>query len=402
MAGVASDGTADEVQLALLAQEVGARGAVDVLHDDEVAPRARIAPRVVDLDDVGVLEAGGRLRLAAEARDEGLVLGQVLGQQLDGHPPLEHLVHREVDRRHPAGAEPALDAVAARDLGGGAHPGRPPPGSRRRARATRRPAPPPDRYAARRRALLRRRRPGAPGRRRSSGPAPGAASSGGSGSWSGLVLRGRGRGRGLGLVVVGGGRLPVVVVVSSPGGHCSVHELARGGRRRPVIVSARRRRRRFVARCGRALRATVSAAPQRSARSAAAPRRGRRGAGGSSGRPLRGDGLALAAAPGRRAGGDREGEKSDACITDRSRGGPPARREAGLLDRPRGVVDRVIGPAPLRVPASRSSRSQAARGSPSRGWPAPPGFMIQRPSEMSARCARACPPAMRSSALAQK
>ena len=51
-------------------------------------------------------------RLAAEAGHEVLVLGQVLGQQLDRHGALEHRVGGQEDGRHAAGAEAALDPVA--------------------------------------------------------------------------------------------------------------------------------------------------------------------------------------------------------------------------------------------------------------------------------------------------
>ena len=74
-----------DVELAALAQEVGAGGPVDVLHDDVVAAAVRVLAGVEDLHDVRVLEARGRERLAAEARDEGLVVGEVLGEQLHGH-----------------------------------------------------------------------------------------------------------------------------------------------------------------------------------------------------------------------------------------------------------------------------------------------------------------------------
>ena len=53
--------------------------------------------------------------------DEGLVVGQVLGQQLHRHGALEHRVARQEDGRHAAGAEAALDPVAAGDLGRRAH-----------------------------------------------------------------------------------------------------------------------------------------------------------------------------------------------------------------------------------------------------------------------------------------
>ena len=116
----------------MLAQQVGARRALDVLHDDVVAVARLVLARVEDLHDVRVLEPGGGERLAAEAGDEGLVLGQVLGQQLDRHRPLEHLVGGQEDGGHAAGAEAALEPVAAGDLAGRAsfvtsRRGQPPP-----------------------------------------------------------------------------------------------------------------------------------------------------------------------------------------------------------------------------------------------------------------------------------
>ena len=79
-------------------------------------PRTLVQPGVEDLHDVGVDQARGCLRLALEARHEGGVLGQVLGQQLDRHPPLQALVEGEVDGRHAAEAQSAFEPVAARDL----------------------------------------------------------------------------------------------------------------------------------------------------------------------------------------------------------------------------------------------------------------------------------------------
>ena len=93
VAGVAHDpdGVLD-VELAVLAQQVGARRPLDVLHDDVVAVRGLVLARVEDLHDVRVLQPRRGERLAAEARDERLVLGQVLGQQLHRDGPLEHRV----------------------------------------------------------------------------------------------------------------------------------------------------------------------------------------------------------------------------------------------------------------------------------------------------------------------
>ena len=56
------------VVAALAADVVLERLALDVLHDDVVGAVDR-AP-VVDVDDVGVVDAGGGLGLAAEALDE--------------------------------------------------------------------------------------------------------------------------------------------------------------------------------------------------------------------------------------------------------------------------------------------------------------------------------------------
>src|SRR5690349_5718278 len=52
-------------------------------------------------------------RLALEARTELFVGGEVLRGHLDGGVPVRPLVACEIDRRHAAAAELALDAVAA-------------------------------------------------------------------------------------------------------------------------------------------------------------------------------------------------------------------------------------------------------------------------------------------------
>ena len=56
-----------------------------------------------------------RERLAAEAGDELLVVGEVLGEDLDRDGPLEDPVGRPVDGRHAAGAEPVAELVAVGD-----------------------------------------------------------------------------------------------------------------------------------------------------------------------------------------------------------------------------------------------------------------------------------------------
>ena len=75
-----------------------------------------VAAGVVHLHDVRVHQLRGGQRLAPEAGDEAVVLGEVLGQQLHRDLALEHAVQRAVHRRHAAGAEALVEPVAARDL----------------------------------------------------------------------------------------------------------------------------------------------------------------------------------------------------------------------------------------------------------------------------------------------
>ena len=91
-------------------QQLGDRLALDVLHDDVVA--AVVDAGVVDLDDVRVDQLRDRERLAAEAGDELVVVGEVLGEDLDRDGALEHPVGGPVDGRHAARAEPVAELVA--------------------------------------------------------------------------------------------------------------------------------------------------------------------------------------------------------------------------------------------------------------------------------------------------
>ncbi len=95
-------------------QDVAQRPPLDVLHDDV---RHRAAVEVVlagveDRDDVGVVELGHGLRLAAEALAEGLLGAQVGVQGLDGDGAVQHRVVRQVDRGHAALTEQAAQQVA--------------------------------------------------------------------------------------------------------------------------------------------------------------------------------------------------------------------------------------------------------------------------------------------------
>ena len=90
--------------------------ALDVLHHEVVVP-----PGLADvdrLDDVGVVELGGRLAFLVEALDELGVLAEPLGQDLDRHGAVEAELLGLVDGGHRPGAELAEDLVA-RNLRGG-------------------------------------------------------------------------------------------------------------------------------------------------------------------------------------------------------------------------------------------------------------------------------------------
>ena len=86
------------------------RATVEVLHRDVVGALGLAS--VVDRNDVRMREARRVLGLAAEALDELLVAGVALVQDLDRDATAEHLVFGEIDVRHAAHAELALDAVA--------------------------------------------------------------------------------------------------------------------------------------------------------------------------------------------------------------------------------------------------------------------------------------------------
>jgi hypothetical protein len=86
------------------------RAAVEILHGDVVG--ALCLATVVDRHDVGMREARGVLRLAAETLDELVVACVAVVEDLDRYASAEHLVLSEVDVRHSARAELAEDAIA--------------------------------------------------------------------------------------------------------------------------------------------------------------------------------------------------------------------------------------------------------------------------------------------------
>ena len=83
------------------------------LHDDE--GRAVVLADVIDIDDVGVGEGGGRARLALEAGAEARIGGELRPRRLDRHVAAEEEIVTEVDGRHAALAEAATDAIASFD-----------------------------------------------------------------------------------------------------------------------------------------------------------------------------------------------------------------------------------------------------------------------------------------------
>ena len=64
------------MQRPLGTEDLGEAATLDVLHDDEVG--ALLLAPVVDAHDVGVVEVGGRLRLAAEPFHEVRVVGELV------------------------------------------------------------------------------------------------------------------------------------------------------------------------------------------------------------------------------------------------------------------------------------------------------------------------------------
>ena len=97
-------------------------GAADEPHRDE-QPAVELA-RLVDADDVVVLDRGLEAGLAPEAVAEPAVLGEVAGQQLEGDRAAQRQLHGLIDDSHAAAAEHGFDAVAS-DLRTGGEQGRP-------------------------------------------------------------------------------------------------------------------------------------------------------------------------------------------------------------------------------------------------------------------------------------
>src|SRR5437879_1708577 len=102
-------------ELFLMGDPVAQRLALDERHD--VIEKAVGFPRVDEPEDVRMLKMRSDLDLFQETvcADDGRQFG---AEDLEGDVTVMADVVREVDRRHTAGAELALDAIAAREGGG--------------------------------------------------------------------------------------------------------------------------------------------------------------------------------------------------------------------------------------------------------------------------------------------
>jgi len=83
----------------MIQQVVGAPlGSRHVIHDQEILPVG--APQVMHLHDVSVVEISHHASFRAETPNEALVIGQGLGEDLDGILLAHERVTRPVDAPH--------------------------------------------------------------------------------------------------------------------------------------------------------------------------------------------------------------------------------------------------------------------------------------------------------------
>ncbi len=83
--------------------------AVDVLHGDE-QPLIGVA-EVIDADDRGMIELGGRARLLHQPLAKFVLVSEVAVHQLDRHLPLQVQIGGAIDRAHAAVAEQGIEAI---------------------------------------------------------------------------------------------------------------------------------------------------------------------------------------------------------------------------------------------------------------------------------------------------
>ncbi len=106
------------------------RLAVEKLHGDKSA--AFVLPNFVNCADVGMIQGGGCLRFALESFQGLLILGQVLGKELQGHKTAELDVLGLIYDPHTA-AELLNDAVMGNGLADQSNSARPSGGNLRDA-----------------------------------------------------------------------------------------------------------------------------------------------------------------------------------------------------------------------------------------------------------------------------
>jgi hypothetical protein len=85
-----------------------------VLHDQVELALLGLAD-VVDVDDVRVVDAVGRARLAQHPGPEVGLAAQVGADELEGHDPVDEDVAGAVDHPHPAFAQSSLEPIPSRD-----------------------------------------------------------------------------------------------------------------------------------------------------------------------------------------------------------------------------------------------------------------------------------------------
>jgi hypothetical protein len=101
---------------ALAPEERAQVAAVDEAHRQVQAPL--VLARLVDRDDVRVVERGGELRLLEERPPEYLVLSQLPSNQLERNRALEPQVGGPVHDAHPAAPDHRFDPIAGEDRAG--------------------------------------------------------------------------------------------------------------------------------------------------------------------------------------------------------------------------------------------------------------------------------------------
>ncbi len=100
------------LERALAVDQLAQVAALDQAHrHDQLAV---VLAGVVDRHHGGVLESRGETRLAEEAAAELLVVGELAGDHLERHRPLQGQLGRPVDDPHAAAGDQRVEPVAAK------------------------------------------------------------------------------------------------------------------------------------------------------------------------------------------------------------------------------------------------------------------------------------------------